>query len=489
MRIRDHMRQLLSESAVYGLPSVASRLISVFLVPFYTRVFLPADYGVMALVYATMNLMMPLAVLGLDSAAFRWFYDTESEDDRHKTIASYVWCQIVCATALGILVCAASPWLARMLTDRTDTASLFALAALVLPLTTLNLFTYNFFRMQRRPWRAVIFAIASNLLKVLLTIVLVLYMKLGLLGVYIASGISDTVSGLAVFALIRNWMRPSLFSRQRLVEMLKYSLPLVPTPLAMWIVMTSDRYFLQHFQDNSEVGLYQIGIALAGAVEIVVSAFQNAWAAFAFSILHQPQAKQVYATALELFLVVAGLATLGIALFAPEILSILTPKSYHGAATVVGVNALGYVMMGLYQIVGIGSAIAKRTAPLGIAVWIAAGVKLLASFLLIPRFGRMGAGVSTLLALSAIPAYLYVFSQRAYRIPYRPWVAVLILGVVFVLLVLGNETSTVPVVHRWLYKLSLLTGYGIVVMLLLKPVRLQLLSLLRRGRIAEAGGR
>ncbi|MBI3787137.1 MAG: oligosaccharide flippase family protein, partial [Ignavibacteriales bacterium] len=50
------LKQLTKESLVYGLSAVATRFINIVMIPLYTRVFSPEDYGVMSLVITTMTI-------------------------------------------------------------------------------------------------------------------------------------------------------------------------------------------------------------------------------------------------------------------------------------------------------------------------------------------------------------------------------------------------------------------------------------------------
>ncbi|MBK9483526.1 MAG: hypothetical protein IPO02_16455 [Bacteroidetes bacterium] len=89
------LKQLAGESLIYGISSMLSRFSGIFLVPLYTRLLLPADYGALSLVNSTFYFIIVLAVFALDSAAARWYYDTEDINERKKTIASWFWFQLI----------------------------------------------------------------------------------------------------------------------------------------------------------------------------------------------------------------------------------------------------------------------------------------------------------------------------------------------------------------------------------------------------------
>src|SRR5438105_3929844 len=122
-----YLKQIVSESLVYGLAGVISRFLSVFLVPIYTRLFTPEDYGVMSLVSTTMALVASLVGFSLDSAAHRWFWDSEAEGHRKATVATWAWCALGSSFVFAGLVYAFSGWLANALVRRSDAALYFSL--------------------------------------------------------------------------------------------------------------------------------------------------------------------------------------------------------------------------------------------------------------------------------------------------------------------------------------------------------------------------
>src|SRR5437588_6133790 len=120
--IKNHLRQLGSESLIYGLSGVISRFVSFFLVPIYTRIFSPEDYGVMTLVSSTISVVAIFVGLGLDSAVHRWYWETENLTERKRSIASWAWCQIILSLMSALAMSLAAKWLAATIIGRDDAA-------------------------------------------------------------------------------------------------------------------------------------------------------------------------------------------------------------------------------------------------------------------------------------------------------------------------------------------------------------------------------
>jgi O-antigen/teichoic acid export membrane protein len=136
-------------------------------------------------------------------------------------------------------------------------------------------------------------------------------------------------------------------------------------------------------------------------------------------------------------LIITCLATIGLTLLAPEIIRLVATKQYAGASTVVGFLGMSYVFIGLAYIAATGPTIVKRSGPTGIAMTMAAVFNIILNILLVPRLGRTGSAMATMLAQSVIPIYLFYRAQGMYPIPYRFQQALSILAVSVGLIVFG----------------------------------------------------
>ncbi len=416
-----HLRQLASESIVYGLSGVVSRFLWFFLVPIYTRIFSPEDYGVMSLITTTMAVVSIFVVLALDNSAHRWFWDSEDTDDRKSTLASWAWCQVVVSFLLALVVFRASDALGQIIVGRSDAALYFRLAAFTLPLSVLGGVVTNWLRMQRRAWATVAFSLGVSLLNILTTLLLVLVLRWGLTGVYVAQAATALAGTVVSVFVLRDWVHPRHFRQGRLRVMLRYALPLIPSALAFWVVNLSGRYFVQYYDTTSEVGLYQVASAIATGVALGTGAFQQAWGPFAMSIHKQSDAKAVYASALLAYTWLACLVSTGLSLLAPQAIRVLATERYLGASAAVSYLAFSYVMVGLGYVAALGPALVKTTRPIGAAITCAAALNIGLNLLLVPRMGKEGAAISSLFSQAVVPIYLFHRSQQLYSIPYCPY--------------------------------------------------------------------
>ena len=440
--IANQIKQLGGETFIYGIAGTISRFIGIFLVPLYTRVFSSADYGIISIITALLALMSTFIVLGLDNSSARWFYDSDNTNRRKDIIGSWFWTQMGAGIILAAAMLLLAPLISRILFKSDEYVSLLRMAAVLIPLGTFSKVLGNWLRYLRRPVMTTVYFTLTSLVTVGMVILFVLVWEQGLTGIYKAQIVAGILAALVAVLLLRDWISPKHITSPLLREMLIFGLPLVPAGIAAWVTSSSDRFFIQFFLGPSDVGIYAVASSLAALVALVTTAFQMAWSPFAFSILNNHDAKQVYSKVFSIYFFLGCLLCTGISLFAPNILAIFTSPGFYGAASSVSFLAFSFLMIGATYIVSLGSAVVKRSMPIATSIFIGAGINIGLNFILIPLIGRNGAAISSLLAYGISVVYLYRVSQSLYPVPFRPTDAIICFG--FSWLLIGLNFFFIP---------------------------------------------
>lgn len=414
----DKLKTLGKDSLIYGLGGMVSKFIGFFLLPIFTRVFNPSDYGIMDII-ATMTALAGIVLTaGTETALSYYFFQYKEPDEQRKTVTS------TAVYLLGInAVVAAVVWLlaeeiSTVTFGKSDYAVYLRVAILSLPLGSLVGLHLNVLRLQRKPWAYTSFTISQLLLTVLLNIYLVVILRVGIIGVFWTNLVVSGIFVIIGSVVNRSYISVAALSRRRLVDILRFGLPLVIGGLSMWSINSIDRFFLVTYSNLDQVGLYSVGIRLASVIAFITWAFRLANAPFQFEISSSADAPQIYALTLTYFVLITSLVCVPLALFAKPVLRLLTTEAYLGAYIVVGLAAYSAVAYGMYQIVGAGLLITKKTLFTSMAISIGAGANVLFLFLLVPPFGMLGAALAILLTHTTVLTILYVGAQRAYPVPY-----------------------------------------------------------------------
>ena len=276
----------------------------------------------------------------------------------------------------------------------------------------------SLFRVEERSVAFVCASLANVLITIGLTLVLVVSFDKGALGV-IVGNFSGTL--IVYFALL-GFRREQLglqFDRGLLREMNRFGIPLVPTALFLWVTNFSDRFFLVKLSDVSEAGLYSVGVRVASAMVLLLTAFRMAWPAFAFSIRDEDEAKRTYAYVLTYLTVVTAWVALALTLFAPWLVDLLAAPRFAESYRVVGPLSFAAVAFAAYIVVAIGVGRIRRTQFNWVVTGAAAIVNVALNLSLIPPYGMMGAAIATVAAYATMAVGMAWWSQRIYPVPYQ----------------------------------------------------------------------
>lgn len=443
MTVIKNIKNLASDSMIYGLAGIATRVMGVFLTPLYTRVYSPEDYGVFGLINNAYSLIALMMILSLDNSTARWFYDTEDRLYRKKIISTWFWFYLILSFIVAVFFfLTASYWAEFLAYNSKEAVQYIQILAFSLPFSVATVVATKVLRFEKKPKSTVLLTFLQALFLIISNVVFVLVLDQGLKGAFTARLVGSVLMVPLSFYYLKRWIgKLKLMDFALLGRMIKYSLPFIPASLSIWIINLSAVFFLNGKVSDGDLGLFQIAFAIAGFSGIVVNSFQQAWSPFAFSIIHQENAKETYGKILLVYLLLIGSLTLLASLFSLEALMIIATPPYYGAAAIASILVFSSLFAGLTNIADLGSAISKKTAPLGIVYSVSSVILILLNIILIPEMGVYGAALAVCFSQFLTPVFVFYFSQKSYKIPYDFTRSFSFMVVIFIVAYLGYYLS------------------------------------------------
>jgi O-antigen/teichoic acid export membrane protein len=410
--------RLSRHSAIYGIGGLVSRVIAVLLLPLYTHYLSTEDYGEIETLLALTTVMGLLLRAGITSAFFRFYFDAEDDDGRLSVLRTSFWFTMGGATlGLVTLLIFADP-ISQLLFGTDGAANLVRAAGVSLWATVNYEQLTALFRVEERSVAFVVASLTNVFITIGSSLALVVVYDKGPIGVIVG----NFTGTLVVYLSLLGYRREQLglhFDRQLLREMNRFGLPLVPTAVFLWVTNFSDRFFLAKLADVAEVGLYSVGVRVASAMVLLLTAFRTAWPAFAYSIRDENEAKSTYAYVLSYLTVITAWVALALTLFSPWIVGLLAADKFAESSKVVGPLAFSTVSYGAYIVVAIGVGRSRRTQFNWIVTAAGAAVNFGLNILLIPSYGMMGAAIATVAAYTTMAVGMGWWAQRVYPVPYQ----------------------------------------------------------------------
>jgi O-antigen/teichoic acid export membrane protein len=412
------IKRLVRHSAIYGLGGIVSRILAVLLLPLYTRYLRPSDYGAIETLLALSAVLVTVFRLGISSAFFRFYFDATDEAGRTLVVRTSFWFTMASATLALTLGVIFATQISHVLFGTDHRADLVRASFVGLWAQMNYEQLTSLFRVEERSVSYVIATLANLLVTVAATLVLVVGFDQRALGVIVGNFTGTLVVWAALLAC-RRFQLGLQFDYGLFRRMNHFGLPLVPSALALWAVNFIDRLFLVKLSSVHEVGLYSIGVRVASAIVLLLTAFRTAWPAFAYSIEDDDEARQTYGYVLTYLIFVASWLALALGLLSPWIVHVLTTPAFYPASRVVAPLAFSGVAFAGYIVMAIGVGRARRTQFNWIVTGIGALVNVVLNIVLIPPYGMMGAAIATVAAYVVMFFGMVVNAQMVYRVPYQ----------------------------------------------------------------------
>src|SRR6266542_4842995 len=187
MGLLQQMKRLAKHSAIYGLGGLVQRIVAVLLLPLYTRYLSPSDYGAIEALVGLSAIIFALLRAGIQSSFFRFYFDSDDERRRLTIVRTSFWFTMGTASAALLAGLVFAGPIAHALYGSTEHVNLVR-AAFVGLWASMNYDQLTaLFRVEERSVSFTVASLTNVLLTIGLTVLLVVYLDKGPIGVIVGN--------------------------------------------------------------------------------------------------------------------------------------------------------------------------------------------------------------------------------------------------------------------------------------------------------------
>lgn len=400
MATNNKYKTLISNTAILGLGTFGSKLLVYFLMPLYTAYLSSDQFGRADLIAQTANLLIPILSVSICDAVFRFTLDrTQNRDAVLSTGFLVIGAGTLVGMLLGVLLncipyfSGGYGWLIIAYVGASNFHTLCA----------------NYLRAAGRTRLFAIQGIFTTAITISLNLLFLLGFAMKVTGYVLSVVLADAIVGVAMFYCCGLWERISLraVTRTQLSQMLRYSVPLIPTTIFWWITNVSDRYMIAWFCGDDINGLYAAAFKIPTLLILVSGIFIEAWHFSAVTERGDGQQAQFFSVVFDSFQAIMFMACAGLTAFAKVCAILLFDDSYYTAWEYMPVLLLATVFSSLVTFMGSVYLVEKKSLNSFYTSLVGALVNVLLNLMLIPVWGAQGA------ALATLACYVVVFVIRA----------------------------------------------------------------------------
>lgn len=424
--------KLLKNTVIFLIGSIGSKFIQFLLVPLYTYTMTSSEFGSADLVLTTISILMPIFSLQLSDGLLRFGMDKSlnKESVYNSTFRILMTCSI-----FSIIF---SPLLLFFESFKNY---------IVVFILILNLRIYRdvFSIILKIEEKNKEFSIDSIVYSLVLSISAVIFLsvfKMGIKGYFLTYVIANIFSIIYIVANLRiSFQLKDKINRRVTKGLIIYSIPMIVNSLSYWVTTVSDRYMIRIFLTFSSVGIYAVATKIPTIITTFTGIFNQAWMISSISEYENEKDINFYNDIFASYCAISFTACSFLLLIIKPFMSVYVSSEYYIAWAYSSVLIVSVIFSGISAFInGIFYAY-KKNISATITTTIGATINILLNFMLIPKYGIMGASIATLLSWLFIMAIRLISIKKIIDLKIN-WKKIIFLTLIIIIeLVIVNSVE------------------------------------------------
>lgn len=384
------LKTLFKDIIIFAIGNLGSKIISFFLVPVYTNFLTTAQYGTADLVISFSNLLYPILGLSIEKAVFRFGMKSTAYE---KDVVSNALLVFSCSSMVTLVI--------------TPVFSLYGAISewrwylsIYVILCIFNEIQRSTLKIKGKNKQYAFIGIVHTLILAVSNIILIVCMKLGVKG-YLLSNImaSLIIAIIYMFSLkIYKDILPLHINIGLLIEMIKYSFPLIFSGIAWWILHSSDKIMIELMIGPAVLGLYTAATKIPSLINLITGIFAQAWSLSSIREFETEKESNLYAKVFDaLCFVIFGVGILLISVVKP-FMNAYMGESFRTAWVLTPFLIFASVYYSIFSFVGVLYATVEKSINDMWSSLACAGLNIIVNFIAIKAVGVFGAVIGTVVA-------------------------------------------------------------------------------------------
>lgn len=415
-------KEVVKKIGIVGITDLFIRLKAFILIPIITKTLGAGPYGVWTQVMVTVNMLLPIAMLGMQYGFLRYL---PGETDRQvKEDASSIIVLVSITSLIGaLLMFSISGFISTKFLGSKDFSALVKLGGIYLLTISLRDLLLNYFKARER-----IFFYSS-----LVFIDAILSIALSLIIVCLGYGVNMILWGFIILniaivgmSLLRIYKENGLSfpSFVNTKKYLRYSLPFLPLIWLLWINNSSDRYFIGYFMDVRDVGIYSVCYSISYFVINIISGPIHLVFLPIITRLWNNSNRELSARLINNLIKYTLFFTIPNAVFffvvSKSIISIFASPDFVSGNITIPFILLAYTCYVTANCIEPIVYLLNKSSSLIWVYLVCASINIILNLILIPRIGILGAAISTMCSftIQLLITYSMVLKEKILNVDF-----------------------------------------------------------------------
>ncbi len=391
----------------FTLATIIQNGISFLVTPIYTRILSDSEYGIYSVFQSWQQIISIISIVALDRCIPVGFMKFSNEKEGFlssiqtlMTLLVFVWTALVCIFP-------------NFFENLIKLPVYMVITMLLVSLMNNTLANWSWYQRYNYNYKKLAsVTVVSTLLMQIISVISVIILPFENKGNVMVMSMSLArilMYGIVYYSVFVNGK--SIFNKQHWCFSLKFSLAVVPHALAQIILNSSDRIMIDNFCGREETAFYSVTYSSAMVLNTIMTSISSAVQPWYYEKIKVKDFESIKKLTNNL-LILSAFFSVGVSLFAPEILGIMAPSSYHDAIWVFPSIAASVYFNSMYLYFANFESYYEKPFYFSIATTTGAVVNIILNFFMIPKFGFVAAGYTTLLCYILFAIMHYIFMRK-----------------------------------------------------------------------------
>jgi len=287
------IEKLMKNSLILVIGNIGSKLIVFFLVPLYTYYLTTSQYGTIDLITTTVQLLLPIASLGLADSVIRF-----GLDNKYNQNLIFTNSLIAILFSSSIVV-----FLLVVFNGFYSIPFIFYLTSLVC-IQNMQTFISTYIRSQEKLYIYIIGNFLYAFLIGIFNIYFIVLLNWNISGYFVSQILSGIISIviLIIFSKVFQYFSIKSIDKGTIKDLLSFSIPLIPSGIAWWLINSFSRYILLFLTGVDANGIYAVSTKIPSLINILQNIFIQAWQMSAIEEEDSTDKEQYYSSMIKAFI-------------------------------------------------------------------------------------------------------------------------------------------------------------------------------------------
>ena len=417
----SRLKQLGRDTLIYGFGALISKSINFFLLPVYTRILTPSEFGTIELITVLSYFLGSIIVMGSDTAQSVYFYKFENQGliKQSELVSSIVKLRLTIALIIILFLTLFSPYLSNLFFMESITPRVFWVALFGSIFTQIYAQSTEVLRLLFKPYKYILIIFFKTITTCAFIIFLILVLDLGIYGYFLGSLISCILVSLLGWYAIRRYLRFDIINFNLWPDLIRFGYPLFLSTMINYLMSTSDRLFIKYFFDSKELAIFAVAAKFSMLVSLTVATFRTAWSPIAMKEMHKSGGETLFQMISRIYMGFSCVLIICLTYISPLLIRLLTTSAYEESIPIIGVISWQAIFFGFYSIICVGLLKEEKTyisLPISILALLF-GIVL--NFFLVPKFAGLGASIATAITYAFWIILTMIYSNKYWKIKYN----------------------------------------------------------------------